>query len=408
MTTALVIGGGVAGPVAAMALRRAGIEAAVYEAHPGPADDIGSFLTLQINGIDALRAVDAYDAVAGAGFATPSMRLRSGSGKLLGEVGTGAPRPDGTVSVTLRRSDLYAGLRDEAARRGVRVETGRRLVDATTAAAGVRVTFADGSTAEADILIGADGLHSRVRTLIDPGAAPARYLPVLNVGGYAPPQPDVTGSGGYEMVFGKRAFFGYAVAPSGEIWWFANPSRRDEPDPGELAAMTTAQWRSWLAELYADDRSPAAALVASTPGELVGRATYDMPPVRHWHRDRMVIIGDAAHATSPSSGQGASLAIEDAVQLARCLRDVPGTAAAFAAYESLRRTRVEKVVAAGRRTSNAKAAGPIGRALRDAVLPLVLRRVGSGPGWVHEHHIDWDAPVVPSRSSPETGHVTQR
>ncbi len=97
MTTALVIGGGVAGPVAAMALQRAGIDAVVYEAHPGPADDAGAFLTLQVNGLDALRAVDAGDTVAQLGFATTSMRFRSGSGKLLGEVSTGAPLPDGTV-----------------------------------------------------------------------------------------------------------------------------------------------------------------------------------------------------------------------------------------------------------------------------------------------------------------------
>ena len=78
--------------------------------------------------MDALRAVGLGEAVAGLGFATPSMRFRSGSGKLLGEVSTGEPLPDGTVGVTLRRSDLYRALRDEARRRGVRVEHGRRLV----------------------------------------------------------------------------------------------------------------------------------------------------------------------------------------------------------------------------------------------------------------------------------------
>jgi FAD-dependent urate hydroxylase len=394
MTTALVIGAGVAGPVAAMALQRAGVDATVYEAHPGTADDVGAFLTLQVNGVSALRAIGAGDAVAGLGIPTPAMRFRSGSGKLLGEVSTGAALADGTVGVTLRRSDLYRALRDEAQRRGIRIVHDRRVVEARPVPGGVLTEFADGSKATADLLVGADGLRSRVRQAIDPAAASARYVPVLNIGGYAPPQATDARPGEYEMVFGKRAFFGYLVAPDGAVWWFANPPRRDEPAPGELAAMTTAQWRSWLLDLFAVDNTPACAIIESTPGELSGWATYDMPTVRRWHRDRMIVIGDAAHATSPSSGQGASMAIEDAVELGRCLRDLPEPDAAFATYERLRRARVEKVVAQGARSSDSKAAGPVARVLRDAFLPIVLRKQGQQViTWLHEYQIDWDAPV---------------
>src|SRR3982074_3551861 len=126
MTAALVIGAGIAGPVAAMALQRVGVEATVLEGGPGPADDIGAFLTLQINGIDALRAIEADGAVTGLGFPTPSMRFRSGSGKVLGEISTGEPLADGTVGITMRRADLYRALCDEALRRGIRIERGRR------------------------------------------------------------------------------------------------------------------------------------------------------------------------------------------------------------------------------------------------------------------------------------------
>jgi 2-polyprenyl-6-methoxyphenol hydroxylase-like FAD-dependent oxidoreductase len=119
--------------------------------------------------------------------------------------------------------------------------------------------------------------------------------------------------------------------------------------------------------------------------------------VRRWHDDRMIVIGDAAHATSPASGQGASMAIEDAVELGRCLRDLPEPAVAFAAYERLRRARVERVVANGARSSNAKAAGPVARVLRDALLPIFLRRQGAqAEAWLHGYHIDWDTPVTPT------------
>jgi FAD-dependent urate hydroxylase len=111
----------------------------------------------------------------------------------------------------------------------------------------------------------------------------------------------------------------------------------------------------------------------------------------------MVLIGDAAHATSPSSGQGASMALEDAVVLAKCLRDLPAVPAAFAAYEGLRRNRVERVVAVGARSSSTKVAGPVGRVFRDVAMPLFLK-MAAGKGtvsleWMHQYRIDWDAPV---------------
>jgi FAD-dependent urate hydroxylase len=393
---ALIIGGGVAGPVAAMALRQAGIDSVVYEAYAGGADDAGSFLTFASNGLDALRTIDAHHLVLAEGFPTPRMTIQSGSGKHLGDVPNGGTLSDGTVSQTLKRADLYRALRDEAVRRGARVEYGKRLVDAETTPGGVVARFEDGTEAEGDLLIGADGIHSRTRLIIDPSAPGARYVPVLNIGGYARGVTVQAEPGTFRMVFGKRAFFGYAVHPSGEIWWFANPPRADEPTGAELAAIGTEQWREMLIDLFAGDASPAVEIIRSTPGELSGWATYDLPSVPTWYRGFMIIIGDAAHATAPSSGQGASMAIEDAVVLARCMRDLPNTGQAFAAYERLRRARVERIVAHGAKTSNSKAAGPVGRVLRDLMMPLILKRVARGESlaWMHDYHIEWDAKVA--------------
>lgn len=102
MTTALVIGAGIAGPVAAMALQKAGIHAELFEGHPTGADEIGSWLTLQANGIDALAAVDAQHVVSGVGFPQPSMRFLSGSGRVLGRMSNGAPLADGTPTQMCR------------------------------------------------------------------------------------------------------------------------------------------------------------------------------------------------------------------------------------------------------------------------------------------------------------------
>jgi 2-polyprenyl-6-methoxyphenol hydroxylase-like FAD-dependent oxidoreductase len=123
---------------------------------------------------------------------------------------------------------------------------------------------------------------------------------------------------------------------------------------------------------------------------LAGWPTYDFPTVRTWHNDRMIIIGDAAHAASASSGQGASMAIEDAVVLAKCLRDEPRVQDAFARYEQLRR---ERIVAQGKKNGDGKTPGLFGRVVRDLVLRLMFSSERSGAtkamDWIFDHRLDW-------------------
>lgn len=405
MPTALIIGAGVAGPVAAMALQRVGVHCEVYEAHPRTAADVGAFLTLQTNGMDALRAIGAYDAVAGTGFPTPVMSFTSGTGRRLGSLPTGGVLADGTVGHTVRRADLYMALRDEALRRGIPVHHGHRLVDAADHDGVVRARFDDDTTATGDLLVGCDGIRSCVRSLIDPDAPLARRVPLLNLGGYADLRVPGAAVGEYHMVFGRRAFLGHVAAPDGTTWWFANPPASGDLVHESAASASDARWRALLRDVFADDRSPALDLLDATGHPLRGYGTWDIPTVPTWRSAAMVIVGDAAHATSPSSGQGASMAIEDGIQLGRCVRDLPTLASALAAYEGLRRARVERVVAAGARSSADKAVGPVGRLVRDLLMPVFLRRV-AGHGrmsldWMYDHHIDWDAPVaaepVPTR-----------
>src|SRR6266498_5542 len=396
--TALIIGGGIAGPVAAMALRQAGIEATVAEAHPHGAGGVGVFLTLASNGIDALRTIGADGSPLAAGFPTPGITLRSTTGKNLGAARTGLSLPDGTTSHTLKRADFHQAIHDEATSRGIVVEHGKRLVDVEQAGDGVRAVFADGSDATGEVLIGADGVHSVVRRLIDPNAPAPAYVGLVNLGGYARGVAVDAEPGSYTMIFGRRAFFGYALAPGGEVWWFANVPRRDEPARGEVEAITAEAWQRTLAELYAEDAGPAVQLVQATDTADIMKAspTHSIPHLPVWHTGRMIVIGDAAHAPTPSSGQGASLSIEDAVVLARCLRDLPHEEA-FRAYERLRRARVERIAKVAARVNSSKAAGPVARVLRDALLPAIMR-LGANSKQATEqyrYHIDWDTPTGP-------------
>jgi FAD-dependent urate hydroxylase len=395
MRKAVIIGGGIAGPVTAMALQRAGIDAVVYEAHPQTTTEVGSYLGLASNGLDALRAIDADQPVLAAGFPTPTNLLLSSRGRRLGTVSNGGMLPDGTVAHTIRRPRLYRVLHEEAARRGVRVEFGRRLAGAaTTPDGGVVAHFDDGSQATGDLLVGADGVHSVTRHLIDPAAPDGRYVGLVNFGGYTEGGVDGAEPGVWHMVFGKRAFFGYVVDPAGGTVWFANVPG-PKVSPAERAATTAEQWQRRLVGLFAGDHGPASRLIAAGRLELAADNTHDLPSVPTWHKGPMVIIGDAAHAPSPTSGQGASMAAEDAVVLAKCLRDLPDIPGALAAYEALRRRRVERIVAQGARTGRSKTPGPVGRVLMGLVLPLVFRFVVTDKSlaWIYRYHIDWDAPL---------------
>lgn len=395
MTRALIIGGGIAGSVAAVALRKAGIESTVYEAYDRGSDGVGAFLSFAVNGMDALRALGLGKTVDTLGFATPTMAFYTGAGRELFQFDHGK-LADGTICRTMKRADLYAALRDAAHRDGANVEYGKRLVDADVTVNGVTAHFADGTTATGDLLIGADGINSRTRTIIDPNAPAARYVGLVNAGGYTT-GIDVPGETGVmHMVFGRKCFFCYIPNPNGEVWWFANLGRKTPPGKAEIA---DTDWRAELLELVRDDHMWATELIKATPNIEAGWPTFDFPTVPSWHNDRMIIIGDAAHAVSPAAGQGASIAIEDCAVLAKCLHDLPTIPQAFARYENLRRDRVERIVAQGKKGGDQKIPGPFGRFLRDKViLPLVFRAQSRGTGepltWMFDHHIDWDQPVT--------------
>ncbi|MET7418710.1 FAD-dependent monooxygenase [Dactylosporangium sp. NPDC005555] len=260
VTSAIVVGGGIAGPVAAMALQKAGIAATVYEGHDGFADGVGGALSIAPNGRTALAAIDADHVVERVGTPMSGMVMQSWTGKRLAEFGSFEDLP---AMQLVWRHELYRALYDEAVARGIRIEHGKRL----TSLHGGTVRFADGAGAEADVVIGADGIRSTVRRLIDPSAPEPRYVGLFGFGARCsgrgvPPTGDRM-----HLVFGRRAFFGYQVTDGGDGGWFVNlPSK----DPSSGAGNTPAQWLPILADAFAGDRIPAVELIRRTdPADLV-------------------------------------------------------------------------------------------------------------------------------------------
>ncbi|ONI81183.1 FAD-dependent oxidoreductase [Actinosynnema sp. ALI-1.44] len=364
MTKALIIGGGIAGAVTGMALRRAGMTPVIYEAYATGADDIGAFLTIMRNGMNALEAVGAHQPVIDAGFPATNVEFldKSGTRIHLNPMRSGAR--------TLKRSVLYRVLHDEVARRGIELHHGKRLVSASVVDGRVRAGFDDGTSADGDLLVGADGIHSTTRSIIDPSAPAPRFTGLTIAYGYTRATSFPLSADAYRMISGGRAFFGYTTAPDGETWWF---SRAPELD------LATANRQDFV-DLLADDNTPAAQIVRSTDDLFITNA-YDVPETRLWHNDSMVLVGDAAHAASPAAGQGASMALEDSVILAKCLRDITPVPAAFERYTAIRRDRVERLVA----ESAALGSG----ANRRAAPPKPEER-----HWLYDHAIDWAAPVA--------------
>lgn len=390
--TAIVAGGGIAGPVAALALRRAGIDATVYEAYPHRGDTTGSGLALAPNGMAALDVVGCGDAVREIAIPVTGLRMA------VGHRAHRLPTLPGLPPMQLvERGELVRVLHERAAAAGVPSVFGARLTDADDTGAGVTARFADGRTATADILVGADGIRSAVRTLIDPGAPGPAYTGLLGFGATVDCAVDIP-VGTMEFAYGRRAYYLYCPIGDGKVVWGANLPHPRHLSSTEARAVPAGQWLERLREIYRADFPGAALVAATTPEtlEVIG-ALHIMPPVPCWHRGRLVLVGDAVHAPSNSSGQGASLAIESAVQLARCLRDLPDPATAFAAYERLRRDRVEGIATRAARINRSKTPGPVGRAVMNLLMPLM-----TGPlmdpekmlGAEQRYRIDWDQPVA--------------
>ncbi|MFJ4278415.1 FAD-dependent monooxygenase [Streptomyces massasporeus] len=335
----LVIGGGAAGTAAALALHKAGFDVTVHEAHPDAAEDIGAFLTLASNGMRALAQIDAAAAVTALGFPLTGMRMLDGSGTQRAARPLGEAEDPALRFRCLRRGDLNTALQAEAARRGIPVRHGARLVSVHEGPDSVTAHFADGATATADLLIGADGLNSTVRRWIAPSARP-RYAGERVFYGRTTDAPRLGATDVITFIRGTSVAFGHTASPEGETYWFARVAG-DPLVPEEIARGTADRHRDFLVPLLREDATPAAGIVAATAEDILVTNAAELPRGMPWRSARCLLVGDAAHAASPATGQASSMALEDAVILAKALRDAPDPDTALTTYENLRRPRVE-------------------------------------------------------------------
>lgn len=384
-----VIGAGIAGVTLAIRLRQIGRSVSVFEARGSEGLSEGAFLTLAPNGINALRAIGRADRISALGSPTLGFEIVNGKGKRLARLDeTAAMLAAGALSVTVRRADLLGTLCREAELLGADIRFNYALSGLERQPDGVALHFANGDSCEAEWVAGCDGVWSQTRGLAFPGSPDPVYTGLSGTGGFVD-EPSIAATDGFmRVVFGATAFFGYIKEGAGPVFWFDSfPLDEEEalakPDPHELAALARS--------LHVGDPEPIRRITAAVDSIPRTYPVFDMQHLPRWHDDRTVLLGDAAHAVSPHAGQGASMAIEDAVVLAACLAVHSSCGEAFAVYQRLRRQRVERIVRVSRRIGSQKrASSPLALFLRDLILPWVIPISARASRGVHRYRADLD------------------
>ena len=372
---AIIIGAGIAGPVVALLLKRHGVDAEVFEAWPR-SSGTGGGLQIAPNGMRVLAAAGLASKVIHRGSVAASFEFFSESGVRLGAINRDMERRFGHPAVNLRRGVLNEVILRAAESDGVRVNWEKRLVGIEDHPnAPIIAHFADGSAAEADFLIGADGVHSAVREYVAPNSPRPVDSGLVGFGGFVPessfegpgPEADLVGT------LGRSGFFGYGrCSPNADVmWWSTLPAPRGL-DAAMFRAMSQETIRSFLARFHAGWHSPIPGILAAARNIIV-TAEPEFGPLPCWSRGRALVIGDAAHPTSPHAGQGASLALEDAMVLARLLAKKRDVTEVFYHFERDRRPRTDRIVALARRNGNSKREFSGATAwLRDRMLGLLM------------------------------------
>jgi 2-polyprenyl-6-methoxyphenol hydroxylase-like FAD-dependent oxidoreductase len=387
---ALIIGAGIAGPVTAILLKQAGFEAAVYEAW-SYSTGIGGGLQIAPNGMHVLAEAGVADELIAGGAICEAIDFYSQAGERLGSVNRNMMQRFGQPSVNMRRAFLNEVVVDKAWSSCVEMHYEKRLARIEDRAGGPIVAyFTDGSSAEGDLVIGADGVHSAVRGYVVPEGPAPHDLGLVSFGGFVPRAllEAADGAQRMSMTFGQNGFFGYGFCSAdpdkGAMCWSTQPIHGI--DAATFRAMDQAALRDQLSRYHGSWHAPIPQLIDAL-SEIVVTASTDLATLPNWSRGRTTLIGDAAHATSPHAGQGASIALEDAMALVQLLACEGQTDIAFRRFEAERRPRVEKIVALARRNGNSKREfSRTGAWFRDRFIKLMLGLNARSQDWIYGYN----------------------
>ncbi len=328
---AIIIGGGIGGVTAAIALRRAGLDVTVFER----ADvllEVGSGLPLWPGALRGIKKLELTSVLGALGPSIGTGNITTWRGEVLADLSTAKrlQRLD-TINAVVHRAELLDLLLEALGED--KVQLARTCVGFTQDDNGVEVRFADGRVEHSDLLIGADGIHSVIRAQMFGRAIP-KYMGYTAWRGVASiARTDLAG-----WTWGKGYQFGVFPMSRNRAYWFAQRNTRE----GEHDKAGGRKHE--LLELFHDWHDPIPAVIEATDeAHILRNDIYQTRPLRHWSRGRVTLLGDAAHAMTPNLGQGACQAIEDAVVLGDCLKAELNVATALLLYEKRRIKRTRRV-----------------------------------------------------------------
>ncbi len=384
-----VIGGGIGGLTAAIALRQRGFDVSVYESSP-ELREIGAGVSLGPNAMKALRSLGLEDQVAAVGFSSEYQVLRNWR---TGRIISSTPRQDlraryGAGGCNVHRADLLDVLSGALPNDIVRLGARCASVESDDQVAHAR--FTDGTEIEADLIVGADGIHSAVRTSLFGPDAPRftericyrGLIPVESVpGGFANTDGATwLGPHGAVVVYlVRRGELVNLVAHYESSTWTEESWIR-ECDQAELIE----NYRGWNESLMR--------LFSSIP-RYYKWALYDRDPLDKWSKGRATLLGDAAHAMLPYLGQGACQSMEDGCVLAAALAASPDNiSGALEMYEHARVPRARRTVLSAReRGVDNHLVSPLAALKRDVQMALQKRfspdKTGRGAGWLFDYDV---------------------
>ncbi len=328
----VIIGAGIGGLSAGIALKQLGHQVHIYEKYAG-FKPIGAGLTVWRNALLGLHELGIPDAALQNNNVRSLASLRNWDGAFLSNPNRlDLPRPIEDLVRVFHRAELQQTLIDAFGPEDIVLDTA--FASFTQTADSVTLTFSNGKSVACDLLIGADGIHSKVRQQLHPTSQPV-YAGYTAWRAVIPYDQAKCVSG---ETWGANQRFGMFPVSTDQMYWYAT-----EVAP---VGITSANGeKAYLQQIFADWHAPIADLLMQTPEESILRNdVYDIDPLQKWGAGRVTLLGDAGHAMTPNLGQGACQAIESAVVLRNCLREAPNVDEALRIYETKRIRRTTPMI----------------------------------------------------------------
>ena len=322
MVRIAINGGGIGGLTAALALRQFGFEPEVFEQAPELLD-VGAAIAIWPNAMRVLDHLNLADKILEQAGVMDEIRWLDQHGRLINRVSIKDRR---FPAVALHRADLQHTLLGALPESSIHL--GYTLIEHEQRGEKMIATFANDDSIESDFLIGADGIHSRVRSqFLNDGDPAFRGYTVWR--GISPTMPSAIPSAAAIELHGRGKRFGLGPVGKERLGWWATANTPNNED---------------LLRLFDGWHRPVLQVIESTPSSsILKTGASDRPANRNWGRGRMTLLGDAIHPTTPNLGQGGCLAMEDALVLARCFEKYGATEEALRRYERARHKRTSAV-----------------------------------------------------------------